>query len=359
MPVSHADALRELLLIEMEEGSWSPSSERWLRTQHPGGIVFSHLRVRSADSSVGLVTRIIAALGFVPFLTLEEDGGEGSLLRHLFVPLPSPRAAARAGEPAVGRLGELVGAGLKLVGFNTNFAPVLDLLTPISEASLGPRAFSSDGHEVARCAEAFVRGLTSHGVLACGKHFPGLGAAQPIARHALPVVGKTMADLWGQDLVPYRKLVDKLPLVMLSHCSYKAYDFNAPRPAAFSSSVVAGLLRAKLGYEGLAVADLRPPPAAGTPTDLGEAATEAMSAGCDMLVTAASDAGIVLAGLRRGIELGRLSAGPIDQSLERVRAARSALMRPGRRVGKAAVDQLTKRFERFSKEFPAEVPKIA
>src|SRR5262249_46992584 len=162
---------------------------------------------------------------------------KASLLRDLSFRLPSPRAAARAGSPAVRKLGELVGAGLKLLGFNTNFAPVLDLLTPISEAILGSRAFSSDGHEVARCAEAFVCGLTSHGVLACGKHFPGLGAARPTARQALPVVDKTMADLWRQDLVPYRELIGKLPLVMLSHCAYKAYDFEVTLPAALSSGV--------------------------------------------------------------------------------------------------------------------------
>jgi beta-N-acetylhexosaminidase len=302
--------------------------------------------------------RIIAALGVVPFLALEEDGGEKSLLRDLFVPLPSPHAAARAGGLAVERLGGLVGAGMKLVGFNTNFAPVLDLLTPVSEATLGPRAFSSDGHEVARCADAFVRGLTIHGVLGCGKHFPGLGAAQLIARDALPVVGKTMADLWRQDLVPYRELTDKLPLVMLSHCSYKAYDFDAPRPAALSPGVVTGLLRTKLGYAGLAVADLRPSAATVGSPDLGDAAAQAMIAGCDILVTVAVGTGRLLAGLRRARELGRLSTERVDQSLQRVRAARTRVAHPSGRVRKAEVDRLARRFERFSEECQAEEPKI-
>jgi len=358
MTFSPSDALREFLLIEMEEGAWSASLERRLRIQRPAGIVFSHVRPRSTHSSAGLVTRIIAALGFVPFLALEEDGGNASLLRGLLFPLPSPRATARAGRAAVARLGELVGAGMKLLGFNTNFAPVLDLLTPISEATLSPRAFSGDGREVARCAEAFVRGLTSHGVLACGKHFPGLSAAQPMSFDALPVVGKTMADLWRQDLVPYRELIDKLPFVMLSHCAYKAYDFDAPRPAALSSGVVAGLLRVKLGYTGLAVADLRPSLATGTLPDLGEAAAQAMIAGCNILVTTPSEVGKVLAGLRRALELGRLSTHRMERSLEHVRATRRLLKRPGG-IGKAAVDQLTKRFERFTREFPAEEPKIA
>jgi beta-N-acetylhexosaminidase len=354
MTVSRADALGQFLLIEWEQGAWSASLERWLRTQHPGGIVFSQVRPRSADDGAGLLTRITAALGFLPFLALEEDGREASLLRDVLPPLPSPRATAQAGARFVGRLGDLVGAGMKLMGFNTNFAPVLDLLTPISQATLGARAFSGDAHEVARCAEAFVRGLTNHGVLACGKHFPGLSAAQPMARDALPVVGKTMAELWRQDLVPYRELIDKLPLVMLSHCAYKAYDFDAPRPAALSSGVVTGLLRTKLGYSGLAVADLRPSPS----PDLGDAAAQAMIAGCDLLVTVTGGAGKVLTGLRRALELGRLSTERMDQSLERVRAARRRIVRPGGRVRKADVSWLVKRFERFSEECRAEEPKI-
>jgi beta-N-acetylhexosaminidase len=359
MPASHADALRELLLIELEEGGWSASLERWLRTQRPGGIVFSHGRPRSAEASAALVMRITATLGFLPFLALEEDGGKSSFLRDLLLPLPSPRAAARAGPPTVRRLGELVGAGMKLLGFNTNFAPVLDLLTPTSAATLSPRAFSGDAHEVGRCAEAFVRGLKSHRVLACGKHFPGLSAAQPTAGDALPVVGKTMAELWREDLVPYRELIDTLPLVMLSHCAYKAYDFDGPRPAALSSGVVTGLLRVKLGYDGIAVADLRPSPATGALTDLGDLAAQSMVAGCDILVAAAGSAGKALTGLRRALELGILSTLRVDQSLKRVRAARGRLLRPGGKVRKAAVDQLMTRFERFRQECQAEEQTIA
>ena len=108
------------------------------------------MRPRSAEDCAGLLACITATLGFLPFLVLEEDGRRESLLRYLLSPLPSPRAAAEVGEPVVGRLGDLVGAGMKLLGFNTNLAPILDLLTPFSEAVLGARAFGGDAQEVAR-----------------------------------------------------------------------------------------------------------------------------------------------------------------------------------------------------------------
>jgi len=381
-------ALGQLLLIELDDSVWSGRLERWLRRQRPGGIIFPPVRPRSAEDCAGLLARITATLGFLPFLVLEEDGRRESLLRYLLSPLPSPRAAAQVGEPVVGRLGDLVGAGMKLLGFNTNLAPILDL-TPFSEAVLGSRAFGGDAQEVARCARAFVRGLAIHRVLACGKHFPGLGGGRLSAGFSLPVVDKTMAQLWRQDLVPYRELVGELPFVMLSHGVYKAYDLDVPRPAAASSGVVEGLLRVKLGYGGLAIADFRRPLSTGgppddgasggslvasaksqhtgdTPTrrdgpaallgaDLGDAAAQALIAGCDILLTTAEGAGKVLAGLRRALDLGRLSMQRVDQSLERVARTRRRLAPPSGRISKAAVDQLAKRFQRFSRECQTDV----
>jgi len=74
-----------------------------------------------------------------------------------------------------------------------------------------------------------------------------------------------MAQLWRQDLVPYRELIGELPFAMLSHGVYKAYDLDVRRPAAASSGVVEGRLRVKLGYGGLAIADFRRPGSAGSP----------------------------------------------------------------------------------------------
>ena len=386
MTVNQADALGQLLCIELEDDAWSASLERRLRSQRPGGVVFSLPRPPGVDDVAALLTRITTTLGFVPFFALEEDGGRQGLLRRLLPPLPSPCAAARAGVPAAGRLGDLVGAGMKLLGFNTNLAPVLDLLTPFSEAILGPRAFGVDAQKVTKCAQAFVRGLTTHRVLACGKHFPGLGGAQLTAGSTLPVVGKSMAELWREDLVSYRGLMGELPFVLLSYCAYKAYDLDVLRPAAVSPSVVEGLLRAKLGYGGLAIADLRPPGGAGvspacgvmagslalspksqqagdTPAllgaDLCDAASQPLVVGCDILITSAEAAEKVLAGLRKALEVGRLSPQRVGESLERVRATRRRLARPRGRVSTAAVDQLAKCFQRFSRECRTAEQKIA
>ncbi len=354
-----AESLGQFLLIELEESAWPSPLGRLLRRLLPGGIVFSRLRPHDADACRAFLARVSSAQDSVSLLVLEEDGGEASLLRNLFPPLPSPRAAAQAGAHVAGRLGECIGAGMKALGFNTNLAPVLDLLSPFSDTVLGLRVFRGDAREVTRCAEAFVGGLAGQGVLPCGKHFPGLGAVQTQDLSAVPVVGKTMADLWREDLFPYRRLVGKLALVMLSHCAYKAYDFDALRPAALSPSVVQGLLRVKLVYNGLAVADLRHALNSGIVADLGEAAVQCVIAGCDLLVASREGAERVLAGLRRALESGRLSTQRVEQSLERIRVVRRQLARPTGKVSVAALDQLARRFENFSRECQAEEQRSA
>ncbi len=355
MNVSHADALGQLLIIELNERSWTGSCERLLRLYRPGGILLSGESLRAPASCAELLREVGCALGSVPFLVLEEEGGTLNPLRAFLPPLPSPRAAAQKGPPAVERLGQLAGAALKFLGFNTNLAPVLDLATPSSEPILGTRAFSPDAHQVARCGEAFVRGLRRHEILACGKHFPGLGGLQIQGESSLPVVGKPMGELWREDLVPYRELLKKLPLVIVSHCAYKAYDFDVLRPAAVSASVLQGLLRVKLGYHKVALADIRQTEAISSMLDLVEAGVRSVNAGCDLLLLGRGEQSIqaVFSGLRKAIESGKLSTRRLQKSLGRIRLAKKRLTPPTGRISKRTLDQLVRQFESFSKECQA------
>ena len=360
MNVSHADALGQLLMIELDESGWTGSCRRLLQLYRPGGILLSAESLRTAASSAELLREVGCALGSVPFLGLEEEGGTMDPLRAFLPPLPSARAAAQEGPAAVERLGQLAGAGMKLLGFNTNLAPVLDLAASSSEPLRGTRTFSPDAQQVARCGEAFVRGLRRHEILACGKHFPGLGGGQAHGESSLPVVSKPMAELWREDLVPYRELLKKLPLVMLSHCAYKAYDFDVPRPAALSASVLHGLLRVKLGYHKVALADIRQTEAIGSILDLVEAGVRSVNAGSDLLLVGRREQCIqaILGGLRKGIESGKLSTRRLQESLERIRLAKKRLIPPTGKISKRTLDQLARQFESFSKECQPQEQKI-
>lgn len=361
MSATGADLLGQLLIIGFTENRWKSAAERLLRDISPGGVLFSAQNLRTPEFTAELLQQVASTLAVPAFLALAEEGGTVDPLQVFFPPLPSPRAAAEKSLSAVERLGELTGAGLKLLGFNTNFAPVLDLASPFCEPILGTRTFGQDAGKVARSGKAFLHGLRQSMILACGKHFPGTGSAKLDARSRLPVVGKTMAELWSQDLVPYRELLRHLPLVMVSHAAYKAYDYDLPRPATLSMKVLEGLLRTKLGYQGVAVADDLAGEAVRGTLDPGEAAVRSVNAGCDLLLVGPSGASTeaVLAGLKRGLESGKLPERRVEQALERIRTAKKALPLPRGKPSKGAVDQLARQFEKFGKEFAPREQKIA
>ena len=103
-------------------------------------------------------------------------------------------------------------------------------------------------------AREFLAGLTSAGVLGCGKHFPGLGEGKLDSHHELPVIEKSWKALWAQDLAPYRALRTKLPFVMVSHAAYPEVTGDAT-PASISRKWISQILRKKIGYRGVIASD--------------------------------------------------------------------------------------------------------
>jgi len=344
--------LGQLLILRVNELRWHSSLARLLQRLAPGGVLIDTPLAGGAQTVSEFLCKVAETFPVVPFLALREEGGMMDPLQAFLPPLPSPRAAAEKGLAAVTRVGELVGAAFQLLGFNTNLAPLLDLGTPAAESISETRAFSPDPQRVANCGAAFLRGLERHNVIACGKHFPGLVIAQSSSAAQPLVVPKPMAELWREDLVPYRALLPRLTLVLLSTAAYKAYDFDWLQSAGLSHKILEGLLRVKLGYKGVAIAyGLETEAVRGT-LDLGEAAVQALSAGCDALLLENAEAlEVAHEALSAAQESGKLPRPRIEQALKRVQVAKKNLKPPSGRVSKRSLDRLIREFTDFSREF--------
>lgn len=357
--MSVRETLGRLLMVVLGEERSNSASERFLRQICPGGILLSSRQMRTPESTAEFLRRLWLALPVPPFLALEEEGGSLDPLRTFFPPLPSPQAVSQKGDSAVRRFGELIGEGMRLVGFNTNLAPRLDLAAPGSKHDPGARAFSADPRQVARSGDVFVQGLLRHRMLTCAKYFPG--GADARSSNEPVVIGKAMAALWREDLIPYRALLPQLPMVVVGHGAYKSFDYDLPRSASLSENVAEGLLRVKLGYRGVAVADDLDANPICRRADLGEVAVRAVSAGCDLLLVGGAEecAEQVLAGLKRGFELGRLPARRVEQALARLRRTEKGLAIPSGKVSARAFLRLARQFEDFSAECRPVEQKIA
>jgi beta-N-acetylhexosaminidase len=210
---------------------------------------------------------------------------EGGLVRRLAWAPPTEAPAfmsdaAVAHEQAAG-----AAAALRSVGIDVDFAPVVD--TPGSARNfLGSRAFSRSRTWNAQMAHAFVDGLQTNGIAATAKHFPGLGLASGNTDHGRIVI-RAAAWKLHRGLLPFQSAVRAgVKLVMLSTAIYPKLD-GSKRPAAFSSTIINGLLRKTLGFKGVTVTDSLTGPAA---AKIPHTATRAMLAGSDLLIFGAESA---------------------------------------------------------------------
>jgi beta-N-acetylhexosaminidase len=190
----------------------------------------------------------------------------------------SPEDAAVAHQ-----VGLALGRELRALGFDIDFAPVLDIHTNPQNPIIGDRAFGTEPEAVARRALAFARGLDEAGVLACGKHFPGHGDTATDSHLDLPRIDHAMERLERVELVPFARAASaNLPMIMTAHVVFAALDDT--RPATLSTRVVDGLLREKLGYRGVIVSDDLDMRAITDRMPASDAAVAAIRAGCDVLL---------------------------------------------------------------------------
>jgi beta-N-acetylhexosaminidase len=210
---------------------------------------------------------------------------EGGIVRRLAWAPPTEAPAEMSSTSVAKSQAATTAAALRSVGIDADFAPVVD--TPSSGRSfLGSRAFSRSGSWNAGMARAFVGGLQSSGVAATAKHFPGLGLASGNTDNGRIVI-RSAAWKLHRGLLPFQSAVRAgVKLVMVSTAVYPKLD-GSKRPAAFSSTIINGLLRKQLGFKGVTVTDSLTAPAADR---IPHTATRAMLAGSDLLIFGAESA---------------------------------------------------------------------
>jgi beta-N-acetylhexosaminidase len=268
-------------------------------------------------------------------MAVDQEGGRVMRLkpRHGFPEAPSAEALGAAGDPdATRRAGAAIGQTLAAVGFNVNFAPVVDVNVNPANPVIGglDRAFSSDPEAVARHAAAFVEGLHEHGVLACLKHFPGHGSSTGDTHVGLTDVTDTWTD---EELVPYRRLIAAglADMVMTAHIMHRGLDPD--RPASLSREIVTGMLRRDLSYDGVVVTDDLQMGAITEQYGPEEAAALAVRAGADILLIGnnlAYDPDVarrVVAHLASEVRAGRIEARRIRESWERIQSLKAGFHR--------------------------------
>lgn len=264
-----------------------------LRRLQPGGVVLFARNIKTPLQTWELLRDCRRQLPAPPLLGVDMEGGTVDRFRGLLGPAPSAAAVFASGHRRLFRKhGRILGDAVRALGFNLDFAPVLDLALAASRSALGSRAVSRDPREVTVYAREFLAGLGDAHIAGCGKHFPGLGEGSLDSHHHLPVIEKSWKKLWAEDLVPYRALRARLPMVMVSHAAYPAVT-GEEIPASLSAKWITEVLRKKMGYRGLVLSDDLDMGGVLAAAPIGEAAVATLRAGADMYLVCQKEESVV------------------------------------------------------------------
>lgn len=285
----------QLLLIGLPGPQLDLMTRSLLQSIQPGGILLSSHNIESATQVVELTSAIRSLIEVPPIIAIDQEGGRVDRLKQIYSPMPSADLLRASGDAAVAaRTGEIAAEALRTLGFNMNFAPVLDIAADdAANNGLKGRYLGSSVAEVVRLAGAYLEGLQHGGVMGAGKHFPGLGTATVDSHSELPAIDRSRDELLNQEIAPYTELFSKinarLNAVIIAHGHYPAFDGPAPLPSSLSKNIITGLLREELGFKGLTLTDDLEMGAIVETRDLSESAVMAVEAGIDMVMIADSN----------------------------------------------------------------------
>lgn len=308
-----------------------------IKTHHIGGVILfdydlpskSPIRnIRSAEQVEKLNAQLQAFADTPLFIAVDQEGGRVARLKpkHGFPETLSAEMINRLNDTDPDSVENYLGrqaALLDSLGFNLNFAPVVDLdLNPDNPVIGGlQRSYSSDPDTVIKLAGKVINALRSEHVIPVIKHFPGHGSAADDSHHGIADVTHTWSKL---ELRPYRILIreKQVPAVMTAHIFHAGLD--STYPATLSEPVIRGLLRDSLKFGGVVFSDDMQMKAIRSYFGLRESIRRAIEAGVDVLIFANNSvydeqiAEKAITHIREMVERGAISRQRIDRSYNRI-----------------------------------------
>ncbi len=254
-------------------------------------------------------------------LIIAMDAEWGLGMRHKEKALSFPRQLMLGANPNIGDVEEMgfaIGKQLKAVGVNFSFSPVADVNNNALNPVIGDRSFGEKRENVTSHAIAYMKGLQAAGILPCGKHFPGHGDTGVDSHFDLPVIPYTMDRLHEVELYPFQQLINAgIPSIMVAHLHVPAIDNTPNLSTTLSEKAINGLLREKMGFNGLVITDALEMKGVTDHYSAGEIAVMAFQAGNDLLLMP-TDIVMAYTALKEGFRKGKLDSKILDEKVKKI-----------------------------------------
>ncbi|HUF27056.1 MAG TPA: glycoside hydrolase family 3 protein [Gemmatimonadaceae bacterium] len=301
--------------------------EKLVTTHRVGGFIVG----RGAEASTARTLQHLQTLAGVPLLIgADVERGAGMRLVGATQLAPSMALGATGDVELAWRQGEATAAESRRAGIHLAFAPVADVNVNPRNPIINTRAFGSNARQVARFVRAYVEGLQDGGMLAVAKHFPGHGDTRTDSHLALPVISASRQRLDSVELVPFREAIAAgVAGIMTAHIALPSVT-GTREPATLSRSVLTGLLREELGYEGLIVTDALNMAGVTRYAEGADVVLLSVLAGADILLQP-RDPVLAIDVLEEAVLRGALTESRLDSSVRRILLAKERLGLTGAR----------------------------
>ena len=250
------EKIGQLLMIAVysnNDDKYAKSIDDTIATYQPGAIVFFQ---GSPQKEVKLMNRWQKKAKIPMLVAMDAEWGPAMRLDSI-MPFPRLMALAATNDTAlIYRYGQAIGKQCKRLGIHINFAPVVDVNNNPLNPVINYRSFGENQHKVALYASVFCRGMQSQGVMAVAKHFPGHGNTSQDSHKTLPDVTDNIDVIDSVHLMPFAEMIDAgIWGIMVAHVFVPALDTNSNVPTTLNPSVITGLLKNEMGYNGVVITD--------------------------------------------------------------------------------------------------------
>ena len=288
-----------------------------------GGVILFSRNVENASQVVKLnndIKEMNKENKYPIFISVDEEGGLVSRMPSEFNDIPTSMDIAKFNDKKLSyNIGKVIGEEISSLGFNMDFAPVLDINSNPDNPVIGNRSFGDNEAIVSKLGIATMKGLKDSNIIATVKHFPGHGDTSVDSHVGLPVVENDLERLKSFELVPFQKAIDEgVDMVMVSHIMLPKIDENDP--ATLSKTIVTDILRKDMNYNGVVVTDDMTMGAIINNYDIGEAAVKSINAGVDIVMVCHQYENVtkVIDAIKEAVNNGSITEERIDKSVERI-----------------------------------------
>ncbi len=286
-----------------------------------GGIIFFRKNISSVPQTVGLINEIKnlnEISGNVPlFLSLDQEGGIVTRLPEDVVKFKSAREIGNINDENYAYLHfRLMGEVIRNLGFNMNFAPVLDVYTNKNNRVIGSRSFSSDKEIVSKMANATLKAFNDEKIISVGKHYPGHGDTNEDSHYELPVLSHDYNRINEIELYPFKNLIqNNIPALLVSHLMYENID--SENIATTSEIFLQNILRDGLKFRGIVITDDMIMKGLTNKYTIDEASLKAIKSGVDVILISSGFDDIISSfnKIKNGVLNGEISEFELDKKV--------------------------------------------